>query len=118
MVVSFPRYGFTICSKAVMPKLSLMPYRVIMARAMEVACSMSLLAPVVTESKQSSSAARPPVSVTILAKASCLSIRKRSSSSACMVNPRAPEVRGMMVILCTGEAPFCLAATRAWPTSW
>ena len=38
--------------------------------------------------------------------------------STCMVYPRAPEVRGIMVILWTGAESFWLAATRAWPISW
>ena len=33
------------------------------------------------------------------------------------VYPSAPEVRGTMVILCTGSEPLCFAATRAWPIS-
>ena len=41
-----------------------------------------------------------------------------SPSSTCMVYPRAPEVRGMMVILVTGAEWDWRAATRAWPTSW
>ena len=32
--------------------------------------------------------------------------------------PSAPEVRGIMVIFCTGAEWFCRAATRAWPISW
>ena len=53
----------------------LMPYRVIMARASLVACSMSLEAPVEAEWKTSSSAARPPVSVAILFSSSSWLIR-------------------------------------------
>ena len=30
----------------------------------------------------------------------------------------APEVRGTMVIFCTGAEWLCRAATMAWPTSW
>ena len=103
-----------------MPNLSDMPYCVTMARAMPVAFSMSLEAPVVFSSspKMSSSAARPPQSTAILFLASVRVVRKCSSSSTCMVKPRAPEVRGTMVILETGAEPFCMAATMAWPVSW
>ena len=55
-----------------MSKSSLMPYRVIMARASLVACSMSLEAPVETEPNTTSSAARPPVKVAILFSISSL----------------------------------------------
>ncbi len=43
------------------PSRSLMPYCVTIARAVAVAFSMSLLAPVVGSWKTSSSAARPPM---------------------------------------------------------
>ena len=45
------------------PSLSLMPYWVTIARAIAVAFSMSLLAPVVGSWKTSSSAVRPPSSI-------------------------------------------------------
>ena len=91
-----------------------------MARASLVACSMSLEAPVVMLSgpKISSSAARPPVRVASLFSSSVRLMSIFSPSSTCMVYPRAPEVRGMMVILVTGAEWDWRAATRAWPTSW
>ena len=52
---------FVTVSSATMSKSLLMPYRVIIARASLVACSMSLEAPVEAVPKISSSAARPPV---------------------------------------------------------
>ncbi len=48
-----------------MPNFSVMPYCVTMARAILVAFSMSLEAPLVASPKMSSSAARPPQSVAI-----------------------------------------------------
>ena len=39
-------------------------------------------------------------------------------TSTCMVKPSAPDVRGTMVIFCTGALFVCKAATSAWPTSW
>ena len=89
-----------------------------MARASLVACSMSLEAPVVTEPKTTSSAARPPVKVAILASSSSLLISTRSPCSTCIVKPSAPEVRGTIVIFCTGAEWDWMAATSAWPTSW
>ena len=73
--VSPPRYWLFTVSRATMSKSWLMPYRVIMARASLVACSMSLEAPVVTEWNTSSSAARPPVKVAILFSSSVWFIR-------------------------------------------
>ena len=64
--VSPPRYWFCTVSKATMSKSSLMPYRVIMARASLVACSMSLDAPVELVPNTSSSAARPAVLIYVL----------------------------------------------------
>ena len=58
---------------------------VAMALAILVACSISLEAPVVTEWKISSSAARPPVRVAILFSSSSLLIRFCSWASTCMV---------------------------------
>ena len=58
-----------------MSNSSVMPNRVTMERAILVACSMSLDAPVVMEWKISSSAARPPVKVAILSSASSWLIR-------------------------------------------
>ena len=83
-----------------------------------VACSISFDAPVVMEWKISSSAARPPVSVAILFRISSFVISVWSPSSTCMVKPSAPDVRGTMVIFCTGALFVCKAATSAWPTSW
>ena len=37
---------------------------------------------------------------------------------AALQTASAPEVRGMMVIFCTGALAVCRAATRAWPISW
>lgn len=56
-----PKYWFVTVSSATIPKSSLIPYRVIMARANFVACSISFDAPVLTEPIAISSAARPPV---------------------------------------------------------
>ena len=88
-----------------------------MARASFVACSMSFEAPVVISPNTTSSAARPPVNVAILFSISCLVIRYLSPVSTCIVYPSAPEVRGMIVIFCTGAEWVCIAATRAWPIS-
>ena len=71
----------------------------------------------VMEWNASSSAARPPVRVAIWFSSSSLLMRLRSSCSTCMVYPRAPEVRGMMVIFATGAEWVWRAATRAWPIS-
>ena len=101
-----------------MPMASFMPKRVIMLRAMAVARSMSLAAPEVQVLNISSSAARPATSTCSCWMRSSFFISTRSSSSACMVKPSAPEVRGMMVILRIGMAFFWRAATRAWPISW
>ena len=83
--VSPPRYWLVTVSKATIPNCSLIPYRVTMALASFVACSMSLEAPVVMEWNRNSSAARPPVRVAILFKASSLLIKNRSPASTCMV---------------------------------
>ena len=69
----------------IMSKVSLMPKRVIMARAILVACSMSLDAPVVISPNTTSSAARPPVNVAILFSSSCFVRRYLSPCSTCMV---------------------------------
>ena len=54
--------GLPVLSRATMPNLSLIPKRVIIARASFVACSISLEAPVVMDPNTSSSAHLPPVS--------------------------------------------------------
>ena len=69
------------------------------------------------ELKIISSAARPPVNVAILLKASSLDISTLSPSSTCIVYPSAPDVRGIIVILCTGAVFLHLAATSACPIS-
>ena len=103
--------------EAVAIKRAVKPDQILMARARPVAFSMSLEAPVVISPKMSSSAARPPQSTAILFLASLRVVRKCSSSSTCIVNPRAPDVRGTMVIFETGAEPFWAAATMACPVS-
>ena len=66
-------------------KFALIPRRVTMDRANFVACSMSLDAPEVKVPKINSSAARPPVYVTILLNASSFVTKLDSPSSTCMV---------------------------------
>ncbi len=79
---------------------------------------MSLAAPVVTVSKTTSSAARPPTRLTSISRSSASVFRYFSSSGTCITYPRAPMVRGTMVIFCTGSEFFCRALIRACPTSW
>ncbi len=96
--VSPPRYGLSTVSRAISPNVLLIPYRVTIALAIFVARSMSFEAPVVIVLNTSSSAARPATNVTILANAASRVNKNLSSSSVCIVNPSAPEVRGMIVI--------------------
>ena len=70
-VVSPPRYALFTVSSAIIPYLSLMPYRDTIALAIRVACSMSFEAPVVSTSNITFSAALPPVNVAILFSSSC-----------------------------------------------
>ena len=63
--------------------------------------------------KISFSAHLPPVSVAILLISSSCVIRLRSSDSTCIVYPKAPDVRGMIVIFVTGAEFVCNAATNA-----
>ena len=69
------------------PSAEVMPYSVTIARAILVACSMSLEAPVVGSPKTSSSAERPPMAKTSWAKSSSRLYMPLSSSSAVMANP-------------------------------
>ena len=62
-----------------------MPYTVTMERAIFVARSRSLLAPVVMSSQNSSSAVRPPKSTAIWSSMPSRVSRKWSSSGSCMV---------------------------------
>ena len=80
-----PRYWLLMVSSAIMSNSLLMPRRATMARAMRVACSISLEAPLVTVPKITSSAVRPPVRVAILLKASSLVKSTDSSSATCIV---------------------------------
>mmetsp|Transcript_3034 Transcript_3034/g.13677 ORF Transcript_3034/g.13677 Transcript_3034/m.13677 type:complete len:300 (+) Transcript_3034:162-1061(+) len=87
--------------------------------ASRVACCRSESAPVVTSSrpKMSSSATRPPMQTSSLAR-SCLRVMDVSSlSGSCVTMPRALP-RGTMVALWTGIAPGVRSATMAWPASW
>ena len=97
--VSPPKYWLFTVSRAVMPNSSDIPRRVIMALASLVACSISLLAPLVMELKINSSAQRPPVYTMIFWKASSFDNKFCSFSSTCIVYPKAPFVRGIIVIL-------------------
>ena len=62
------------------PNLSDIPYIVTIFLAMPVACSISLAAPVVIESKTISSAARPASAVTIRSSSSTFDLKCFSSS--------------------------------------
>ena len=69
--------------------------------------------------KINSSAARPPVSVAILARASSLVISLRS----CFIHlhgiaQSAGSAGHDGDLVHRGGMSFCLAATRAWPISW
>ena len=107
------RYWLSTVARPTSPKRLLIPYRVIMLRAIEVAFSISLAAPVVTVSNTTSSAARPPTSPTSISRSSASVLRYFSSSGTCMTYPSAPMVRGTMVIFCTGSEFFCRALISA-----
>ena len=116
--VSPPRYWLFTVSRATIPNWSLIPYWVIMLLAIFVALSISFEAPVVIFPKTSFSASLPPVRVAIWVNRSSLLKRFLSASSTCIVYPRDPEVRGIMVIFVTGAEFVCFAATKACPISW
>ena len=80
-----------------------MPYCVTMARAILVARSRSLLAPVVTSSQKISSATRPPMNTASSSRISPTVLRTLSSLGMDRVYPNA-RPRLMMLILCTGSA--------------
>ena len=67
------------------PSRSLMPYSVIMPRAIWVAFSMSLAAPVVGSWKMSSSAVRPPRSMASWSSISARETRNLSSVGSALV---------------------------------
>ena len=100
------KYLFWIDSSPISPNLSDIPYCVIMARAIFVACSISFDAPVVTVSNTISSAARPPSATTIIASSSFFVFKNFSSSGVCITYPSAPIVLGTIVIFCTGSVFF------------
>ncbi len=78
------RYWFSFVSSPIRPNFSDIPYCVTIARAIRVARSISFAAPVVTVSKMSSSAARPPRATTSMAFSSFLVFRYFSSSGTCI----------------------------------
>ena len=92
------RYWLSTVANPASPNLSLIPKRVIIFLAMDVAFSISLAAPVVTLPNTISSAARPPRAETIMFSSSSLELRYFSSSGTCITYPRAPIVLGTMVI--------------------
>mmetsp|Transcript_25477 Transcript_25477/g.83866 ORF Transcript_25477/g.83866 Transcript_25477/m.83866 type:complete len:240 (+) Transcript_25477:2033-2752(+) len=96
-----------------------MPYLVTIARASWVAIFRSEDAPVVTSPspKMSSSATRPPMHTSSLARSCLRETLVSSFSGSCVTMPSAIP-RGTMVALWTGCAPSVWSATSAWPPSW
>ena len=94
-----------------------MPNSQTMRRAISVARSMSLPAPLVICRRNSSSAMRPPIRIAICASRNSRVCVCRSPSGSCIVTPSA-RPRGMIVTLCSGSACGSSAATTACPDSW
>ena len=86
-------------------------------RAISVARSMSLAAPLVECPISSSSAARPPIRIATCVSRSSAVCVWRSVSGSCIVTPSA-RPRGTIVTLCSGSAFGSSAATSACPASW
>src|SRR2546422_996606 len=86
-----------------------MPNSQTMRRAISVARSMSLPAPLVIWRRKSSSATRPPMRMAICASRNSRVCVCRSPSGNCIVTPSA-RPRGMIVTLCSGSAPGRRAA--------
>ena len=107
------RYLPSTVSNPIRPNFLLIPYLVTIERAIPVAFSISLEAPVVTVSNMISSAARPPSNPTIISCNSACVFRYFSSSGTCITYPNAPIVLGTIVIFCTGSEFFCNALTNA-----
>ncbi len=94
------------------PSLELMPYSVTIDRAIVLAFSMSLPAPVVGSWKTSSSAARPPsayASVSISSARVWVYLSSVGSTSVCP----SERPRGRIVTLCTGAECGSAQATSA-----
>ena len=94
-----------------------MPSSATIVRAMRVACSMSELAPEVGSPKMYSSAARPPIAMTMRAIMSARVIKLLSSSGTTSAWPPV-RPRARMVTLWTGSRSSIAHAARAWPDSW
>ena len=94
-----------------------MPHSQTILRAMSVARSMSLPAPVVMWPRNFSSAMRPPIITVIVASRYSFVCEYLSSDGSCIVTPSA-RPRGMIVTLWTGSASGRIAATSACPPSW
>ncbi|MCY1235416.1 hypothetical protein D9M72_480310 [compost metagenome] len=89
-----------------------MPKRVTMSRAILVARSKSLEAPVLMALRKTSSAARPPKRIATSSSMLSLYFEYLSCSGSCQVTPSA-QPRGMIVTLCTGSALGSSLATTA-----
>ena len=83
-----------------------------MSRAILVAFSRSLAAPVEKWSKTRSSAARPPIARAIVASSSFFETQYLSSVGRVIVTPSAPP-RGMIETLCTGSLSSSTIAISA-----